>query len=233
MAQLCENQRIAKVSLGCAVERLSYISIFPVPSKLISIRRQSFLGQGCWGCFSLVLFFVHTITNIIYLLSSLCVKFSLSTLRALSHLIFTPTGWAKFSDDRRYTVWFVVRWHSRNIPALFIPGEELWRANCCYFYIDPDEQVRTGCKRNPQRFYCCLNGKSLGTLINVLCGIWITLARWGFFPWCGGKSGEGCLTWLLVNAASYQSSLAPFYRWPSQQVRMYTWLNYPQWTQEK
>ena len=158
----------------------------------------------------------------------------LSTLHALSHLIFTPTRWAKFSDDRRYTFWFVVRWHSRNIPALFIPGEELWRANCCYFYIDPDEQVRTGCKRNLSVFTAASTGKVWGTLINVLCGIWITLARWGFFPGVGvSQERANRLTWLLVNAASYQSLLAPFYRWPSHHVRMYTWLNYPQWSQEK
>lgn len=105
-----------------------------------------------------------------------------------------------------------MRSHSRNILALFIPGEELQRANRCYFYVDPDEQVRAGHKRNPQQFYCCLDWKSIGALISiVLCGISVSWAQW-FSPGAGvGLEGFHCFTWGLAHDASYQLLVVPFH----------------------
>lgn len=84
-------------SLGWAVELLLlYVSIFPVPSQLINIRKQSlWRSWGCvcgCGC-------VFAITD---WLTLLCTRCSLSTSQALSHLIFTLSGWARSTAHRRY-----------------------------------------------------------------------------------------------------------------------------------
>ena len=119
-----------------------------------------------------------------------------------------------------------MRRHSRNILALFIPGEEFQRANCCSFYIDPHEKVRAGHKRNPQQFYCCLHRKSIGALISiVLRGIAVSWAQW-FSPGARvGQKGFHCFIWGLVHDASYQLLVAPLHGLLNKKVKIHTCLN--------
>ena len=169
---LWENQRTAKTSLGWAVALLlPYVSIFPIPSKLISIRKQP---PPFFVCFVLlcVVFTATSAMDVLRLL--LCARCLLSTFCVIISFNLYSEQSTVIIGGMPSNLW--ARRPSRNILVIFIPGEELRRANCHYFYIDPDEQARAVYKRNPQPFYCCLNRKSIGILIStVLCGVRVSL----------------------------------------------------------